>query len=95
MLQKGATPTAAYAIVLLDSGSSPGTSSQLAYPDAEGRFVFTSLRPGRYRIAAGPAADGARNRWVKSFSEMKEIEVRAGAPTSLELARPASQGGEQ
>jgi hypothetical protein len=91
MLQKGAAPTAAWAIVLLDSDSSRASNSQLAYPDAQGRFAFASLRPGRYRIAAAPAAEGARARWVKSFADMKEIEVHAGPPTSVELPRPMVQ----
>lgn len=94
-LRKGAAPTAAYAILLLDSGGSPGSGSHLAYPDAQGHFVFPSLRPGRYRIAAGLAAEGARSRWLKNISDMKEIEVHGGAPTAVDLARPASQGGEQ
>lgn len=94
-LQKGTAPTAAYVIVLLDSGGSPGSNARLAYPDAEGRFVFQSLRPGRYRIAAGLAAEGARNRWLKNASDMKEIEVRGSAPTAVDLARPAAPGGEQ
>jgi hypothetical protein len=94
-LQKGADPTAAYAILLIDAGGSPGGNSRLAYPDAEGRFVFASLRPGRYRIAAEIAAEGDRSRWLKNISDMKEIEVRGGAPTAIDLARPASQEGEQ
>ncbi|HVW09913.1 MAG TPA: carboxypeptidase-like regulatory domain-containing protein, partial [Bryobacteraceae bacterium] len=94
-LGKGAAPTASYAVVLLDSDSSPENASQLAYPDAEGRFVFASLKPGRYRIAAVLAAEGQRSRWVKDFSGMKEIDVHAGAPAVMELARPASEGGAQ
>ncbi len=98
-LEKGAAPTAAYAVVLLDamldSGGSPGTNAHLAYPDAQGHFVFSALRPGRYRIAAGLAAEGAKSRWLKNASGMKEIEVRGGAPTAVELARPAAPGGEQ
>jgi hypothetical protein len=91
----GAVPAAAWAILLLDSASSPGDSSRLAYPDSQGHFVFPSLRPGRYRIAAGSAADGARNRWVKNFSDMQEIEVHAGGATRVDLPQPALQGGAQ
>ncbi|HEY4084824.1 MAG TPA: carboxypeptidase regulatory-like domain-containing protein [Bryobacteraceae bacterium] len=94
-LQKGAEPTAAYAIVLLDSSASPENNSHLAYPDAQGHFAFPALRPGHYRIAAGLAAEGARSRWLKNVSDMKEIEVRGGAPTAVDLARPAAPGGEQ
>lgn len=84
----------AYAIILLDAGSSQGTS-RLAYPDANRQFTFRGLRPGRYRIAAQPSGGAPGKRWVANFAEMKEINVTAGAPVTIDLPVTTPQGGVQ
>jgi beta-lactamase regulating signal transducer with metallopeptidase domain len=81
-------PTDAYVVVMLEAGES-AEGARLASPDAQGRFQFEGLRPGRYRIAAKPASD-AKARWVADVTRMFEIEVRGGAPTDLDL--PLSGG---
>ena len=82
-----------FAVVLLNSESTDGAAAQLAFPDAAGRFNFSSLRPGHYRIAAHPAAE-AKSRWVADVARMIEIDVPGGAPTDVEL--PAVwKGGRQ
>jgi protocatechuate 3,4-dioxygenase beta subunit len=65
----------------------------LAFTDEQGHFEFAGLRPGRYRIAAQPAAGPAKARWVADFAHMMEIDVPGGVPTELEL--PVSKGGAQ
>jgi beta-lactamase regulating signal transducer with metallopeptidase domain len=80
-----------YAIVLLESGSDAASQSRLAFPDAQSRFAYEGLRPGRYRIAAQLASE-PKSRWVADISKMVEIEVLGGSPTSLDLPIPAKAG---
>jgi hypothetical protein len=85
---------AGYVVVLLESTASSASSARVARVDAQGRFVIDGLRPGRYRIAAQPAADAPKARWVGDMTRMVEIEIRGGSPTDLELpAAPAKGGG--
>jgi hypothetical protein len=72
-----------YTVVLLDSDSGASSEARLATPDAQGRFAFDGLRPGRYRIAAQPAGPAAR--WVADVSKMTELQLAGGAPTELDL----------
>jgi hypothetical protein len=67
-----------FAVALLGAES----AVQVAYPDAEGRFGFAALRPGRYWIAA----QTSKTRWVQDLSRMFEIEIAAGAPTDVDLS---------
>jgi hypothetical protein len=49
-----------------------GEDVQMALPDADHKFTFSGLRPGRYRLTTG--------------SENKiNVDVHAGAPTVVEL----------
>jgi len=68
-------------------------ANRLALPDEHGRFEFTALPPGHYRIAAQLAAGGAKARWLSDIAHMIEIDVPGGTPTEVEL--PVSKGGAQ
>jgi hypothetical protein len=92
-LRAGSASPKDFAVVLLDSGASADAPSQLAFPDDQGRFTFGGLHPGRYRIAAQPAA-AAKSRWVPDVSRMTEIDIQAGSPTDLDLP-VAPKGGRQ
>jgi hypothetical protein len=86
-LLAGSKAASGYTVVLVPSVAAPETNTQgvqAAVPDAESRFAFADLRPGRYRIAARPAGI-ATSRWVPELSKMFEIDVLGGAPTELEL----------
>lgn len=93
-LQGNTAPSTGYAVILLDSASGP-ENSRLAYPDASNHFTFATLRPGKYRIAARPAADTPRGRWVTNFAEMKEINVTPGTPVTIDLPVVVPQEGAQ
>jgi len=84
---RGAARPAEFSIVLLDAGGSPDAAAQLAQPDAQGRFTFDSLHPGRYRIAA-------KSRAALDVSQMVEIEVPAGIPAEVDLPAPVKGGGQ-
>lgn len=77
-LNAGSVRPEDFAVALLGAES----AVQVTYPDAEGRFGFTALRPGRYWIAA----QTSRTRWVSDLSRMFEIEVAAGALTDVDLS---------
>jgi 5-hydroxyisourate hydrolase-like protein (transthyretin family) len=77
-----------YAVVLLRSASDTGDAVQVVVPDGQGRFEFTGLRPGQYRIAAQPAAEGAKARWVGDLAHLVEFQVPGGVPTNVELPAP-------
>ena len=64
--------------------SADGTGTLLlALPDEQARFEFADVKPGRYRIAARTGTGAAH-----SSLAGKEIEVRGGAPTEVELTPP-------
>jgi len=69
----------------------PDGPIQVAIPDAESRFSFTSLRPGKYRIAAKPAGDGAESRWAADLKQMTEIQVAGGSAVEVDLASPVQR----
>ena len=85
----GARSAADYAVVLLADDPVDGVQPvQIAFPDAESRFAFTALRPGRYHIAVQPAAEAPKARWVTDPARMIELEVPGGAPVEVELPAP-------
>lgn len=64
---------------------------QVAYPDAESRFAFANLRPGRYRIGAQPVAEAARAPWVAGMASMIELDLPGGVPTDIDLPAPVAR----
>lgn len=91
-LRSGDARASDFSVVLLDADSAGGAQAQLAFPDAEGRFGFQGLRPGRYRIAAQATAQASRSRWIGDVSRMLEIEVAGGAPTNVDLPIAVKEG---
>lgn len=86
----GTAKPAEFAVVMAASERVDSANPvEIAIPDAEGRFAFGGLRPGRYRIAAQPAAEGPKARWLPDVARMFEIDVPGGAPTEMELPAPA------
>lgn len=79
-----------FAVLLLSSEPVSGQVLQVAVPDEEGRFAFSDLRPGNYRISARPASVESRARWVPDPALMLEVKLAAGQLTDLEL--PVSTG---
>jgi hypothetical protein len=86
----GSGGASAYVVLLLPQQASQEMSQavQIARPDADGRFGFSSLRPGRYRIGAR-LASGTTARWLADRSDMIDLEIVGGAPTELDLPAPA------
>jgi hypothetical protein len=60
-------------------------------PEEDGSFRFNAVRPGRYRIASGPAGHGAGNRLLAETDPMFDVEVTGGTATEIELPAPASR----
>ena len=90
-LRAGAARPAEFVVVLLEDGASPDAQARLAFPDPQGHFGFDGLRPGRYRVAAQPAAE-SKARWVSDVTRMTELEVKGGSPTEIELPAAAKGG---
>lgn len=82
-----------FAVVLLDADADT-TEAQVAFADEQGHFTFDGLRPGRYRIAAQPAAEAARTRWISDVTQMVEIDVPGGVATDLDLPVSTVKGGQ-
>jgi hypothetical protein len=90
----GAARAADFVVALAPEDPDAAQPVQVAYPDAEARFGFTGLRPGRYWIAAR-RADAARARWVADSAHMTEIEVRGGANMEIDLPEPGTAAADQ
>ena len=80
-----------FIVVLLDPTAGHDVQSQLALPDADGKFRFETLPPGRYRLAAQPVAASSKSRWVANVAQMTEVDVTGGSATDIVL--PAAQTG--
>ena len=76
-----------FAVVLIPADAVGTSGVQVAFPDAESRFAFAGLAPGRYRIAA-QALSEAKARWVPEPDKMIEFAVRGGATAEIDLAAP-------
>ncbi|HSW49084.1 MAG TPA: carboxypeptidase-like regulatory domain-containing protein, partial [Bryobacteraceae bacterium] len=91
----GAASPTDYVVALLPAdagGEEPAV--QVAFPDAEARFTFSSLRPGRYHLIAQPAS-ASGSRWVSDTARMPVVEIAGGSATDLELPVPAAAEGRQ
>ena len=60
----------------------------ISVPDAESRFTFAGLRPGRYRIAAQPVGENVQAHWFSENAQMLEFDVAGGAALEIDLAAP-------
>uniref|UniRef100_Q01NB9 Cna B domain protein n=1 Tax=Solibacter usitatus (strain Ellin6076) TaxID=234267 RepID=Q01NB9_SOLUE len=78
--------TGQYVVVLMAEDAD--LPVQIAMPDAESKFGFAALQPGRYRVAVRPAAEA---RWVTDTAQMIELDVAGGGPTDVELPCPAAK----
>ena len=83
-LDPGDRRSADFAIVLFSDLVDPTRPVQVAFPDAQSRFTFSALTPGRYRIAAQTVA--ASSRWLASGARSVEIDVPGGAPVEITLS---------
>jgi len=81
----------AYTVVLLPVAGTDGAEARFATPDANGRFGFEAIPPGRYRISVQAADASRRSRWV-SAQGGKEVQVAGGTPTSVQLPAPPVDG---
>jgi hypothetical protein len=80
-LDAGGRSPGDFSIVLI---SAEGAQSfELGTPDREGRFSFSGLRPGRYRMGAFPV--GQR---LPDATKMFEFEVRGGSNAEIDLVAP-------
>ncbi|MEO8097455.1 MAG: carboxypeptidase-like regulatory domain-containing protein [Acidobacteriota bacterium] len=83
-LNTGTKPTGAFAVALISSQDA--TAVEFATLDAQARFSFTGLKPGRYRM--GPVPAGQK---VPDIGKMFEFEVRGGSNAEIELAVAAEE----
>jgi hypothetical protein len=93
VLHAGSARPSDFAVVLLDAESVSGAEAQIAFPNEEGSFKFDGLRPGRYRIAAPPAAEKSSRRWIADVAHMLEVNVPGGKPLDVELVAAVPAGG--
>ena len=63
---------------------------KVTFADSAARFAFERLRPGRYRIAARPSDDLA-GRWISDLNRRREIDVKPGVVTDVELPLPSGE----
>ena len=87
-LVTGAARPSDFVVVLAPSDPGDGTQPvQVAYPDAESRFVFAGLQPGKYHIGAQPA-EASQARWIGDVARMTELELRGGGSMEIDLPAP-------
>jgi hypothetical protein len=91
LLRAGASPASDFAVVLLADGRE-GAETAMTTPDAQGRFTYDGLRPGRYHITAIPKSDAATARWVGDLSKMIQVDIPGGSATEMEFPAPATAG---
>jgi len=80
-LDAAGRPPQGFSIVL--APAQDPTAVQMAPVDAQGRFTFSGLRPGRYHIGAYPA--GAK---LPNVTKLFEFVLRGGSNAGIDLAAP-------
>ena len=81
-----ANPPSDVSIVLTDI-TDPSQPVQVALPDAESRFTFGSLRPGRYRLSP-KMPNGPSPRWTDLTAPGVDVDVNGGDPVSVTIPEP-------
>jgi hypothetical protein len=95
-LDAGGRRVTDFAAVLLAANFDDSANAvHIAVPEADGKFEFSGLPPGRYRIAAKPVAEASQSRWLSEAATMLEFEVRGGASLEMNLAAPPATRGRQ
>lgn len=88
VLRSGPAPPSGYAVVLTGF-----QSLRVAFPDAEGKFVFDGLPPGPYRIGARAKDGVSRASWFQDADSLIALEIPGGSPTDMELPAPPVREG--
>jgi hypothetical protein len=89
-LDAGRQSPSSFAVVLMaEETGDDAPTVQVAIPDAESRFTFGSLHPGRYRIATEPMAKTSQSHWLSDQAHMVEVEVRGAVATEVNLTAPS------
>ncbi len=76
------------AVLLAATFDDPANAVHIAVPEADGKFAFNGLPPGRYRIAAKPVSEASPSHWLSEAGTMLEFDVRGGANLEINLAAP-------
>ncbi len=67
-----------YEVALLPLGAAAGEPMTFQVVDAQGKFRFSSLRPGRYGVAVRVSDRGVAGEAARLAAEMTEVEVLGG-----------------
>lgn len=89
-LDTGGRPASGFVVVLVMDAADSGPAVQVTVPDAQSRFAFTAVRPGRYRLAVQPVT--RQSRWFAEGAGLVEIEVAGGKATQITVAAPPPDG---
>jgi len=88
-LDTGGKPSSSFAVVLVaEETGDDAPVVQVSIPDAESRFTFANLHPGRYRIATERMAKTSQSHWLSDPARMVEVQVHAAKATEVNLTAP-------
>ncbi len=89
-LDTGGKSSSSFAVVLVaEETGDDAPVVQVSIPDAESRFTFANLHPGRYRIATEPMAKTSQSHWLSDPARTVEVEVHAAKTTEVNLTAPS------